>query len=84
MDTPISQKTILNQIEEVLGEIRPMIALHRGTVELVNFDARTGVVSVRMDGTCKGCPLSELTLKAGIESILRERIKHVQSVERVD
>ena len=72
------------KIEQVLEEVRPMLALHRGNVDFVSFDENTGIAQLRMQGTCKGCPLSELTLKAGIESILRERIQEVKAVQAVE
>ena len=69
------------QIEKTLNEIRPMLAMHRGNVEFVSFE--NGIVSVRLLGTCHGCPLSTLTLKAGIESILKEKVPGVERVEAV-
>ena len=69
------------QIEKVLEELRPMLALHRGNIELVKFEE--GVVYVRMLGMCRGCPLSWLTLKAGVEEMLKSKIKEVDRVEAV-
>ena len=69
------------KIEQALGEIRPMLARHMGNIELVKFDG--GVVYVRLLGTCHGCPLSQLTLKAGVEDFLRSQIPEVRSVEAV-
>ena len=69
------------KIEHVLEEIRPMLARHLGNVEFVNFE--NGVLYVRMLGTCHGCPLSQLTLKAGIEELMREKVPGVLSVESV-
>jgi len=74
-------KHMRQQIEKVLEEIRPMLALHRGNVEFVNFE--NGVVYVRMLGTCQGCPLSQLTLKAGIEDLLKSKVKGIDRVEAV-
>jgi Fe-S cluster biogenesis protein NfuA len=72
------------KIEQVLEEVRPMLALHRGNVDFVSFDEHTGIAHLRMQGTCKGCPLAELTLKAGIESMLRERLQEVKGVLAVE
>ena len=70
-------------IEEILDkEIRPMLAMHRGNLDLVSF--KDGVVSVRLLGTCKGCPLSDLTLKAGIEEILTKKVPGVTRVDAVE
>lgn len=65
---------------EVLERIKPMLKLHRGGVELVGVDEETGIVSVRMLGTCVGCPLLELTLKGGIEAMLKEYVPGVTEV----
>lgn len=69
------------QIERALEEIRPMLARHLGNVEFVNFE--DGIAYVRMLGTCHGCPLSQLTLKAGIEELLKEKVEGVLKVEAV-
>ena len=58
-----------------------MLALHLGNIELVKYEE--GVVYVRLLGTCQGCPLSQLTLKAGVEDLLRARVKGVERVEAV-
>ena len=69
------------QIEKTLEEIRPMLARHLGNIEFVKFEE--GVVYVRFLGTCQGCPLSQLTLKAGVEEMLKSKIKEVDRVEAV-
>ena len=74
---------IEEKIEEMLAEVRPMLALHRGDVDFVSFNETSGVVRVRLKGTCQGCPLSQLTLKAGIEGLMKEKIKEVKSVEAI-
>ena len=68
-------------IKKILEEIRPVIAQHAGDIEFVNFE--NGTVFVRMLGACHGCPLSQLTLKAGIEEMIRSKIPEVQKVEAV-
>ena len=72
------EEKIKNILEK---EVKPMLAMHLGSLDFVNF--QNGVVSVRFQGTCKGCPLSNLTLKAGIESILKSKIPGVERVEAV-
>lgn len=70
-----------DRIERALVEIRPMLARHAGGIEFVAVDG--GVVKVRFLGTCVGCPLSSLTLKAGVEELLKERVPGVTRVEAV-
>lgn len=69
------------KIETVLNEVRPMLALHRGNIEFVKYEK--GTVYVKLLGTCHGCPLSELTLKAGVEDLLKSKIPEVKAVEAV-
>lgn len=77
----MTSQTSLAEIHAALEEVRPMLARHLGGVEFVSFE--NGIVKVRFLGTCKGCPLSILTLKAGIESVLCEKVPEVQRVEAV-
>lgn len=64
-----------------MEDIRPYIAQHLGDIEFVKYEE--GTVYVRMLGTCTHCPLSQMTLKAGVEALLKERIAGVQNVEAV-
>lgn len=72
---------MVEKIEKVFEEIRPMLARHLGNIEFVKYE--DGVVYVKMLGTCHGCPLSELTLKGGIESLLKEKIPEIREVQAV-
>ena len=75
--------TLETQIAALIDRIRPAIQADGGDVEFVDFtDDR--VVQVRLHGACVGCPSAEMTLKAGIERRLRERIPSVERVEAVD
>lgn len=67
------------KVEAALNDIRPMLQRDGGDVELV--DIQGGVVKVRLQGACAGCPMSQMTLKNGIERILKERIPEVTAVE---
>lgn len=71
-------------IENVLNVLREGLAMHGGNCELVDADPETGRVEIRMQGACVGCPLSELTLKAGIEDTLREMVPEVKEVIQVE
>ena len=69
------------QIEKALEEIRPMLARHLGNIEFIKFE--DGVVYVRFLGTCQGCPLSQLTLKDGVEEMLKSKVEGIDRVEAV-
>ncbi len=69
------------EVEDALEEIRPSIQADGGDVELVDVD-EDGVVTVRLTGACVGCPMSEMTLKNGIERLLKEEVSEVTAVEQ--
>jgi Fe-S cluster biogenesis protein NfuA len=68
-------------VEKVLGMIRPALQADGGDVELV--DVEGGVVTVRLTGACGGCPMANVTLKNGIEALLKKEIPSVDRVESV-
>jgi Fe-S cluster biogenesis protein NfuA len=69
------------QVKQVLDKIRPSLQADGGDVELV--DIVDGVVKVRLKGACAGCPMSQMTLKNGIEKLLKREIPAVVAVEGV-
>ena len=69
-----------NDVEVTLNDARPALMLHGGNIELLDADEKTGVVKVRLQGSCVGCPMSTFTMKLGIEKLLRERIPEVKDV----
>ncbi len=71
------------KVQEALDKVRPALQRDGGDVELVEVDEATGVVKVRLTGACKGCPMSQMTLKNGIERFLRGEVPEVSSVEAV-
>lgn len=66
------------KVEEVLNKIRPSLLADGGNVELV--DVKEGVVSLKLTGACAGCPMSTLTLKNGIERVLKEELADIKEV----
>lgn len=69
------------EVEKALNKIRPALQADGGDVELV--DVQGGVVKVRLTGACGGCPMATITLKNGIEALLKEEIPSVERVESV-
>ncbi len=78
-----SKEELKVDIENVLKILREGLAMHGGNVELVDVDPENGLVQVRLQGSCVGCPMSELTLKAGIEDTLKEMVPEVKEVIQV-
>jgi Fe-S cluster biogenesis protein NfuA len=70
------------KVEQALNKIRPALQADGGDVELIEV-GENGVVKVRLKGACGGCPMSQLTLKMGIERILKKEVPEVKSVEAV-
>jgi len=68
------------KVQKVLNKIRPSLQADGGDVELVDV-GDDGVVKVRLQGACAGCPMSQMTLKNGIENLLKKEIPEVKSVE---
>ncbi len=66
------------KVEKVLAEIKPALQRDGGDVELV--DVNEGVVKVELKGACAGCPMASMTLKMGIERVLKAQIPEVKEV----
>ena len=69
------------KVESVLQQVRPALQADGGDVELV--DVNDGIVSVRLKGACSGCPMATMTLKDGIERILKEQLPEIKEVVAV-
>jgi Fe-S cluster biogenesis protein NfuA len=75
---------VVDQIKELLDtRVRPAVAQDGGDIIFKGFDGKSGIVSLYMRGSCAGCPSSVLTLKNGIENMLRHYIPEVSAVEAV-
>jgi Fe-S cluster biogenesis protein NfuA len=70
------------EIQAALDLVRPQLQADGGDAEIVEVTP-DGVVKLRLKGACGGCPMSQMTLKMGIERILKERVPAVKSVEAV-
>jgi len=69
------------KVVDVLNEVRPALQRDGGDVKLI--DVVDGVVQVELQGACRGCPMSQMTLAFGIERVLKSKIPEVVSVESV-
>lgn len=70
------------QIEQAIDSIRPMLQRDGGDIELVSVEDDM-TVKVRLQGACKGCPGAQMTLKMGVERVLKERVPSVKEVVAV-
>jgi Fe-S cluster biogenesis protein NfuA len=71
--------TLKEKVEDALKEVRPMLQADGGDVELVSV-ADDGKVTLRLTGACGHCPMSQMTLKMGVERILKKRVPEVKEV----
>ncbi len=70
------------KVKDALEKVRPSLQADGGDVELVDVDDE-GNVRVKLQGACAGCPMSQMTLKMGIEKILKQNIPEIKKVESV-
>ena len=80
---PEAEMTLNEQVKETLDAVRESLQSHGGDVELVGIDD-DNTVKVRLQGACQGCPGAAMTMKNGIEKILKEKIPAVKEVVAVD
>jgi len=67
------------KVEKALDKVRPMLAADGGNVELVDV-TNDGIVKLKLTGSCGCCPMSQLTLKMGIEKILKQEVPEIKEV----
>lgn len=70
------------KVQEVINEIRPNLQADGGDIDLIDVTAE-GIVKVKLRGACSGCPGAAMTLKMGVERILKQRIPEVTGIENV-
>jgi Fe-S cluster biogenesis protein NfuA len=78
----MAEKSIRDKVETALSRVRPMLQADGGDVELVDI-TDSGVVRVRLTGRCKGCPMSQMTLKSGVERVVLKEVPEAKAVEAV-
>lgn len=74
-------KDLKESVEKALAKIRPMLQRDGGDIELV--EVSDGTVKVRLTGACKGCPMSQMTLKQGVEKLLMQEVPGLKQVQAV-
>lgn len=75
----IKERAMRERVEKALDKIRPMLMADGGNVELVEVTP-DGVVRLKLTGTCGCCPMSQMTLKAGVERVLREEVPEIKEI----
>ena len=92
-DAPIADDTVIKDddseavamIKEIIEtRIRPFVQEDGGDVKYIDFNEETGHVRLQMKGSCAGCPSSSVTLRNGIENMLKHYVPEVESIEAID
>ena len=80
-----TKEEIIENINHIVANnIQPGVEMHGGVVKLKDFDMETGVALMLMSGACSGCASSSVTLKLGVENMLKHYVPEVNAVEGVD
>ncbi|MCE5217883.1 NifU family protein [bacterium] len=74
--------TLKEKVTAALEDVRPALEAHGGNVTLIDV-TDDGIVQVKLEGACKGCPMSQMTLTMGIERHLKEQVPEVKQVQNV-
>ena len=78
-----TEQTLEEKVKDTIESLRGALQSHGGDVELVSID-EDNTVNVRLQGACQGCPGAAMTMKSGIERILKEKVPEVKQVVAVD
>jgi Fe-S cluster biogenesis protein NfuA len=76
------EQTIKEKVSSLIDRIRPNLQADGGDIELIEV-TEDGTVKVRLQGACRGCPGAAMTLKMGVERLLKEHVPEVKTVENV-
>lgn len=82
-DDPIEMGPLYPEVKDVMHEVQAYARSHGGAIDLVGVNDE-GDVKIRLSGTCKGCPMSGITIRLGIEERLRVLVPGVRKVIQVD
>jgi Fe-S cluster biogenesis protein NfuA len=69
------------EIQKALDEVRPHLQMDGGDVEFIEY--KDGIVKVKLKGHCAGCPMSQMTIKWGVEQYLKKKIPAIKAVEQI-
>ena len=80
-----TKEEIIKNIEYIIDQyVQPAVEQHGGYIKLEDFDVESGKVSVLLQGSCSGCASSTITLKMGVENMLKHYVPEVNAVEGMD
>jgi len=74
---------VIEKIKQELDKIRPHLQMDGGDVDFVDFDEKTGILKLRLQGACQACPMSQVTLQDGIGRAVKKNVPEVKEVQAV-
>jgi len=77
------EQTFSERVAAAIETVRPSLQMDGGDIEIIESDEDTGVVKVKLQGACSGCPMSQMTLKMGVERTLKAKVPAVKEVVAV-
>lgn len=78
-----SKEDLITRIEKVIDQIRPYLQADGGNIRFVSL-SEDNVVNVELLGACGSCPMSQMTLKAGVEQAMKKAVPEVKAVEAIN
>ena len=82
MEDKSQVKSVMDKVEDSLQSIRPYLEADGGDVKILDID--NGVVKIELLGACGSCPMSSMTLKAGVEEAIKRAVPEISSVEAIN
>ena len=74
---------VIQKIKSELDKVRPHLQMDGGDVKFVDFDDKSGVLKLKLQGACVGCPMSQMTLQDGIGRVIKKEVPEVKEVVSV-
>ena len=74
---------MVEKIKKQLEKIRPYLKMDGGDIDFISFDDKSGVLKVRLQGACMGCPMSQITLQEGVAKAIKEEVPEVKDIVAV-
>jgi len=79
----MSEKSLIDRVESAIDEIRPYLIADGGDIKVISVDNRS-IVNLELLGSCKSCPMSPMTLKAGVEEAIKKQVPEINGINAIN
>ena len=79
----MSEKSLIDRVESAIDEIRPYLIADGGDIKIISIDNKN-IVNLELLGSCETCPMSPMTLKAGVEEAIKKAVPEIKAVEAIN